>query len=81
VYIEADGLVDMKPRYLKERGVIWYNDGVQNFSPYIIHIDNPGCHDAQLGDVDGNGDIDIVTKVWNADGLVYHLDFWRNELK
>lgn len=40
-----------------------------------------GRHDAQFGDVDGDGDIDIVSKVWHADGPVYHLDYWRNELK
>ncbi len=48
---------------------------------WITDIDNPGWHDAQLGDVDGDGDTDIVSKVWNADGLVYHLDFWKNQYK
>ena len=52
--MEERGLVAMKPRGLKERGVIWYNDGKQNFMPFIIHVDNPGWHDAQLGDVDRN---------------------------
>lgn len=83
VYMEADGLVAMKPRGLKERGVIWYSNGATppQFVPSVIQVDNPGWHDAQLGDVDGDGDTDIVTKVWNADGPAYHLDLWRNELK
>lgn len=82
VYMESDGLEAMKPRGLKERGVIWYNDGSTppRFTPFVIHLDNPGWHDAQLGDVDGDGDVDIVSKIWNADGPSYHLDFWRNEL-
>ncbi|HUX94714.1 MAG TPA: VCBS repeat-containing protein [Bacteroidales bacterium] len=81
-YMEDEGKIAMKPRGLKERGVIYYNNGKKEpeFSISVIHIDNPGWHDAQMIDVDKDGDIDIVSKIWNADGPVYHLDYWRNEL-
>ena len=74
----------MKPDSLWERGIIFQNIGtVRNpkFSSYIIHEDNPGWHDALIGDVDGDGDIDIVSKVWNADEPNYHIDYWENKLK
>jgi hypothetical protein len=81
-YMTAEGKLAMKPAGLKERGVIWENIGTAEkpeFTPVIIQLDNPGWHDASLGDVDGDGDIDIVSKVWNADTPVYHTDFWRND--
>lgn len=74
----------MKPEGLKERGIIFQNIGTvkrPEFSANIIHLDNPGWHDALIGDVDNDGDIDIVSKVWNADEINYHLDFWENKLK
>ena len=32
-----------------------------------------------LADFDGDGDTDIITKVWNKHGDAYHADYWRNE--
>ena len=46
----------------------------------MIHEDNPGWHDAVFHDMDGDGDLDIVNKIWNADGPAYHLDYWRNDI-
>ncbi len=81
-YMEAEGKVAMKPAGLKPRGIIWYNQGGKDpvFEIFVIHEGNPGWHDARVGDVDQDGDPDIVSKIWNADGPVYHLDYWRNEL-
>ncbi len=71
----------MKPAYLQERGFFWENTGSSrkpSFVVRIIHTGNPGWHDVQIGDVDGDGDTDIVSKVWNKDGKHYHADYWEN---
>ncbi|MGC9326785.1 MAG: FG-GAP repeat domain-containing protein, partial [Candidatus Hinthialibacter sp.] len=49
-YMMKDGKLPMRPQGLKERGVIWENRGSSTnpvFVPIVIHIDNPGWHDAQ----------------------------------
>ncbi len=71
----------MKPAGLKERGVVWINSGGNPpaFTPQVIQVDNPGWHDAAIGDIDGDGDIDVVSKIWNKDGATYHADYWRND--
>ena len=81
-YMMGKGLLPMKPPGLKERGVIWTRtDGPGiRFEPIVIHEDNPGWHDAVALDIDGDGDIDLVSKVWNADSQTYHVDFWRNDI-
>jgi hypothetical protein len=78
----ANGLLPMKPPQLRERGVIWVNDGARSpiFTPVVIHTGRPGWHDVAIGDIDGDGDIDLVSKIWNADGPNYHLDYWRNDI-
>lgn len=83
-YMTGQGKLPMKPKGLKERGVIWVQSPRAHahplaFAPVVIQEDNPGWHDASLGDVDGDGDIDIVSKVWNKDGPAYHADYWRND--
>lgn len=81
-YMVKSGKLPMKPKDLKERGVIWVNSGglKPTFTPLVIHEGRPGWHDAVLADIDGDGNIDIVSKVWNADGPNYHVDFWRNNI-
>ena len=75
------GKLPMKPHGLRERGVLWVNIGSNppTFVPQVIQEDNPGWHEACIGDVDGDGDLDIVSKIWNKDGATYHADYWRND--
>ena len=76
-------LLSMKPKGLKERGVLWLNAGGTPpvFSQQLVHIDNPGWHDVLAVDVDGDGDYDLVTKIWNKDGDAYTASYWRNDMK
>jgi FG-GAP-like repeat len=77
----SGGKLPMKPQGLRPRGVIWINSGSTppTFVPRVIHEGNPGWHDVSVGDVDGDGDMDIVSKIWNKDGPTYHADYWRND--
>jgi len=82
-YMMADGLLPMKPAGLRERGVIWVQAHSQplHFEPVVIAEGRPGWHDTVAGDINGNGALDLINKVWHADGSNYHVDYWRNDIR
>lgn len=68
------------------RWVIWENLGGGKFAEHIILDQKLGGHELQVGDVDGDGDIDICSKPWgvrswNGNGGQMHVDFLENRLR
>lgn len=68
------------------RWVIWENPGDNKFAERIVLDTKLGGHELQAGDVDNDGDIDIVSKPWgprpwNGNGGKMHVDFLENLLK
>ncbi len=67
------------------RWIIWENLGGGRFAEHIILDSKLGGHELQVGDVDGDGDIDICSKAWgprswNGNGGKMHVDFLENAL-
>jgi len=68
------------------RWVLWENLGGGKFAEHILLDAKLGGHELQAGDVDGDGDIDIVSKAWGClpwnalDGKM-HVDFLENRAK
>jgi len=70
------------------RWFIWENDGGETptFTERVIFNGRLGGHDAMAADVDGDGDLDILSKIWNvwsenANGGVEHVDVLENTLQ
>jgi len=74
------------PEGASPRWYIWENVGVEGrveFVERVIFDGNLGGHDALIGDVDGDGDLDVFSKVWNlwpgnGNGGREHGDFLEN---
>jgi hypothetical protein len=65
------------------RWILWENLGNGQFAERIILDTKLGGHELQVGDVDGDGAIDIVSKPWgalswNGVGGKIHVDFLQN---
>jgi hypothetical protein len=70
------------------RWFLWENGGGEapRFTERVILDAGLGTHEAVAGDVDGDGDIDILGKLWkpvpdNANGGRNHVDFLENLLR
>ena len=65
------------------RWILWENLGGGKFAERIIVDQKLGGHELQVGDVDGDGKIDICSKpwgprAWNGNGGRMHVDFLKN---
>ncbi len=69
---------DRPPRWF-----LWENLGSGRFDEHVVLDMNLGGHEAVVGDVDGDGDLDICSKPWrasrtNANGGRVHFDYLEN---
>lgn len=76
---------DIAPVDAPPRAYVWENVNLRErrFVEHIVFDMRLGVHDVLIGDVDRDGDIDIVSKIWNrwpdnANSGLEHADFLEN---
>lgn len=75
---------DLLPSGAVPRVFLWEDTG-GDWVEHVLADELLGLHDFCIGDVEGDGDTDIVAKVWaprawggNANGNNEHVGFWEN---
>lgn len=67
---------DGKPLAKDEKVIVFENDGKGNFTPHTVDQGKESHLGTQLADMDGDGDLDIVSMAWREPEYI-HL--WRND--
>jgi hypothetical protein len=67
----------------RRRWFVFENRGKQDFVERVVMDNGLGGHDALIGDIDGDGDLDVASKVWkrwpgNANRGRFHADVLEN---
>lgn len=70
----------------RRRWIVFENLGGSQFVERVILDKGLGGHDILIGDIDGDGDLDVASKVWkrwsgNANGGRFHADVLENTTK
>jgi hypothetical protein len=92
--LNGDGRLDIASNEQEEllpsgrenpRWIVWENLGKNQFKETIVLDQKLGGHELQVGDVDGDGDLDICSKPWgvrnwNGTNGKMHLDWLENLL-
>jgi hypothetical protein len=58
--------------------MIFENDGAGTFTKRVVDRGKEGHLGAQVADMDGDGDLDIVSPAWDAH---QNLHLWRNDAR
>jgi hypothetical protein len=61
------------------RVTVFYNDGAGNFTPSVLAT--TGGQNQVVGDIDGDGDLDILSANHGFYGAAHPLEIWVNNLK
>ena len=76
--IDSDGDLDLVVVARENDALIWLEnvDGAGTaWEKYAVTVDMPFAFDAAVGDVDGDGDIDVIGSSWVRDNVTW----WENE--